>query len=74
MCLIAIKHVEIPVWTKNGSHLGCSLGYHGNRQDTKYLPSLKINFRHPPTQSNQEALWTKYAHKYLQGLDYYYLS
>jgi len=23
------------------------------------IPSLKINFRHPPIQSNQETLWTK---------------
>jgi len=36
--------------------------------DVKCLPSLKINFRHPATQSNQETLWTKNTHKYLQGL------
>ena len=23
------------------------------------MSTLKINFRHPPTQSNQETLWTK---------------
>ena len=28
--------------------MSCCLGYHGNRQDAKFLPSLKINFRHPP--------------------------
>jgi len=36
----------------NGGHLGCCLGYHGNRQDDNGLPSLKINSdipRHNPT-------------------------
>ena len=44
----------------NGGRLGCCLGYHGNHQDAKCQPSLKINFRDPPTQSNQEkALYKK---------------
>ena len=42
----------------NGGHLGCCLDYRGTHQDAKCLPSLKINFRQPPTQFNRETLWT----------------
>ena len=72
VCLIYIRHVERLKWTNKMAAILDAFGYQGNRQDTKCLPSIKVNFRHPPTQPNQETLWTKNAHKYLQGLEYWY--
>ena len=59
------RNTSMENW-KDGHFWSC-LGYHGNLQDAKCLPSLKINFRHPPTQSHQETLWTKQCTQIPQG-------